>query len=166
TFSGFSGSIGATYNFSDKLSLKAYISRGFRAPNISEISANGVHPGTNIYQIGNPDFKPEFSLQEDIGIVYSTKYAVIELNLFNNFINNYIYNQKLISVNGQDSVIVPGNSTFKFQSSRANLYGGELSIDLHPFKNIHFENSFSLVNAINKGQSGKAVADSEKYLPF
>ncbi|MBV9986120.1 MAG: TonB-dependent receptor, partial [Chitinophagaceae bacterium] len=50
TFSGFTGSLGATYNFSDAFSMKANISRGFRAPNISEISANGVHPGTNIYQ--------------------------------------------------------------------------------------------------------------------
>lgn len=166
TFSGMSGSIGATYNFSDQISVKTNISRGFRAPNISEISANCVHPGTNIYQIGNDNFKPEFSLQEDIGIVYSTKYAVIELNIFNNFINNYIYNQKLIGVNGKDSVIVPGNSTFKFQASRANLYGGELSIDLHPFKNIHFENSISVVYAENKGIVGKAVADTEKYLPF
>ncbi len=166
TFSGLSGSIGATYNFSDQVSVKANISRAFRAPNISEISANGVHPGTNIYQIGNDNFKPEFSLQEDIGIVYSTKYALIELNIFNNFINNYIYNQKLIGVNGKDSVIVPGNATFKFQASRANLYGGELSIDLHPFKNIHFENSLSAVYAENKGIVGKVIADSEKYLPF
>ena len=51
----------------DKFSFKANIARGFRAPNISEISANGVHPGTNIYQLGNPNFKPEFSFQEDAG---------------------------------------------------------------------------------------------------
>ena len=168
TFSGVSGSIGATYNFSDKVSVKANISRGFRAPNIAEISANGVHPGTNFYQIGNDNFKPEFSLQQDIGFVFSSKFAVIELNLFNNFINNYIYNQKLIGVNGADSV-VPGSGvpqTFKFQSSNANLYGGELSIDLHPLKDIHFENSLSVVYAQNKGVAGKAVADTEKYLPF
>ena len=166
TFSGASGSIGATYNFNEKLSLKANVARGFRAPNISEISANGVHPGTNIYQIGNDNFKPEFSLQEDIGFVFSSKYAVIQLSLFNNFINNYIYNQKLNGVNGQDSVIVAGNQTFKFQSSRANLFGGELNIDLHPYKSVHFENSLSVVYGNNKGVKGKSVADSEKYLPF
>lgn len=166
TFSGFSASIGATYNFNEKFSLKANVARGFRAPNISEISANGVHPGTNIYQIGNDNFKPEFSLQEDIGLVYSSKYAVLQFSLFNNFINNYIYNQKLIGVNGQDSVIVTGNQTFKFQSSRANLFGGELSIDLHPYKVLHFENSLSVVYGENKGMKGNSVADSEKYLPF
>jgi iron complex outermembrane recepter protein len=79
-FTGISGSVGATYNFTDKFSLKANISRGYRAPNISEISANGIHPGTFLYQIGNPDFKPEFSLQEDLGLTYSSKYLVLNFS--------------------------------------------------------------------------------------
>lgn len=166
-FTGISGSLGGTYNFTDKFSVKANISRGFRSPNISEISANGIHPGTNIYQIGSSDFRPEFSLQEDIGAVYSSKFAVIELNLFNNFINNYIYNKRLLTKGGQDSVIVPGNMTYKFEQLRANLYGGELSVDLHPFKGIHFENSLSVVYALNKGENhhNYNVPDSERYLP-
>ena len=166
TFSGISGSIGGTYNFSDAFSMKANIARGFRSPNISEISANGVHPGTNIYQLGNDHFDPEFNLQEDLGFVFSSRYAVIQLNLFNNFISNYIYNQKLSGVNGQDSVIVPGNETFQFKASRANLYGGELNIDLHPIKSLHFENSLSVVYAENKGTGTGKVSDSTRYLPM
>lgn len=165
-FSGFSGSIGATYNFSEKFSVKVNLARGYRAPNIAELSANGVHPGTNIYQIGSDQLKPEFSLQQDVGFVFSSKYAVIQLSVFNNTIDNYIYNQKLLGANGQDSVLVPGNQTFKFVATKANLWGGEFSVDLHPIKPLHFENSVSVVNAINKGNSGIAVADSEKYLPF
>lgn len=166
TFSGASGSIGATYNFNDKLSVKVNISRGYRAPNISEISANGVHPGTNIYQIGNPDFKPEFSLQEDIGFAYTSKFAVISFSVFNNVISNYIFNQRLLSVAGGDSVIVAGNQTYKFQQGKANLYGGELSIDIHPVKSLHFENSISAVYGLNKDVDPKLQSDSNKYLPF
>ncbi len=165
TFSGASGSIGATYNFSDQFSAKANIARGFRAPNIAEISANGVHPGTNIYQVGNPDFKPEFSLQEDIGMVYSSHYVVAELDLFNNFISNYIYNQRVATVTGGDSSIGP-NQVFQFQAGRARLYGGEASIDIHPVKMLHFENSLSVVYGDNKGVPGKTVSDSAKYLPY
>ncbi|MDB5211125.1 MAG: TonB-dependent receptor, partial [Sediminibacterium sp.] len=166
SFSGASGSLGATYNFTEQFSVKANLARGYRAPNIAEISANGVHPGTNIYQIGNDNFNPEFNLQEDIGFVFSSRYAVIQLNLFNNFISNYIYNQKLIGANGSDSVIVAGNQTFKFQQGRANLYGGELNIDLHPVKSLHFENSISVVYGDNKGLAGTKVDDDAKYLPF
>jgi iron complex outermembrane receptor protein len=164
-FAGVSGSAGATYNFTDRFSVKANISRGYRAPNISEISANGVHPGTGFFQIGNPDFKPEFSLQEDIGAAYSSKYIIIDFSIFNNEISNYIYNQKLQSVNGGDSILqsVPA---YKFQQGKAQLYGGELSVDIHPIKQLHFENSFSSVYALNRGIPSKLLTDSNKYLPF
>jgi iron complex outermembrane receptor protein len=166
TFSGFSGSIGATYNFSERFALKANISRGYRAPNIAEISANGVHPGTNIYQIGNSDFQPEFSLQEDIGLAYIAKQIVINFSVFNNVISNYIFNQRLLSYTGSDSVIVSGNQTYKFQQGKAQLYGGELSIDVHPVKALHFENSISVVYGLNKGVDPRLLSDSNKYLPF
>jgi len=165
TFSGWSGSLGATYNFTEKFSVKANVARGFRSPNISEISANGVHPGTKIYQLGNPDFKPEFSLQEDIGFVYSSRYVVATLDLFNNFITNYIYNKRVTASDGTDTLF-QGNEVFQFVSSRAQLYGGEASIDIHPIKALHFENSLSIVYGNNKGEQGKAVGKDSRYLPY
>lgn len=166
TFSGATGSIGATYNFTDKFAVKANLSRGFRAPNIAEISANGVHPGTNIFQIGNEAFKPEFSLQEDLGFSYSSQHVVVDLSLFNSTISNYIFNQKLVKADGADSTDGSGNTFFKFQQGKANLYGGELSVDIHPVKSLHFENSFSVVYGLNKGIDPKQQSDSNKYLPF
>ncbi|MGN6530583.1 MAG: TonB-dependent receptor [Ginsengibacter sp.] len=169
TFSGASGSLGFSYKINNQFSMKANIGRGYRAPNISEISSNGVHPGTNMYQIGNMNFKPEFSLQEDLGVEFNSTHVTINADVFNNTIQNYIYNQKLINSQGQDSVIVPGNQTFKFVAARANLYGGELSIDIHPhpWDWLHFENSLSMVYAVNKGVPGEGkVSDSAKYLPF
>ena len=164
-FSGFSGSVGATYNFSEHLSVKANIGRGYRAPNIAEISANGVHPGTNIYQLGNADFKSEFSWQEDIGILYSEKTFIATLDLFNNNIENYIYNQKLTNPDGSDLILVKGSQTFQFEAARAHLFGGECSLNLHPWKSVHFDNSISLVYGDNKGVFGKPISDSARYLP-
>lgn len=169
TFSGGSGSFGMSYKINDQFSVKANIGRGYRAPNISEISANGVHPGTNMYQIGNLNFKPEFNLQEDFGVEFNSTHVTINADAFNNNIQNYIYNEKLESKLGGDSIIVPGNQTFKFVASRANLYGGELSIDIHPhpWDWLHFENSLSVVYAVNKGVPGEGkISDSSKYLPF
>ena len=169
TFSGMSGSIGLSYKFNDQFSMKANLGRGYRAPNVSEISANGVHPGTNIYQIGNLNFKPEFSLQEDLGATFNSTHVSINADIFNNTIQNYIYNEKLQNAAGQDSVIVPGNQTFKFVAARAQLYGGELSIDVHPhpWDWLHFENSLSVVYGVNKGVPGEGkIPDSAKYLPF
>lgn len=166
TFAGISGSAGFTYNATDNFSFKTNIARGFRAPNISEISSNGVHPGTNFYQLGNPNFKPEFSLQEDIGFVYTTKQVSASLSLFNNVIQNYIYNQKLVNPDGTDFIIVPGNQTFQFLAAKAHLYGGEAILDIHPIKELHFENSLSIVYGDNKGVKGKPFNPDAKYLPF
>ena len=161
-FSGVSGSVGLTYNFSKELSLKFNVARGYRAPNVLEITANGVHPGTNIYQIGNPNFNPELSIQEDFGITYASSTISVSLSLFNNHIDNYIFNEKLNSFKGGDSTIVAGNQTFKFQQGNANLYGGEFTLDIHPLPELHFENSLSVVY----GNSSGSVTDSTRFLPF
>jgi iron complex outermembrane recepter protein len=165
TFAGMSGSLGLSYRFSDKFTTKANIGRGYRSPNISEISANGIHPGTNSFQKGNLNFKPEFNWQDDIGVNYTSQHITIDASIFNNDIQNYIYNQKVSSSSNQNTVI----DTFQFQAAKAHLYGGELSIDIHPhpWDWLHFENSLSLVYGNNEGVNGQTKpSDSAKYLPF
>ena len=127
-----------------------------------------MHPGTLIYQIGNTAFKPEFSLQEDFGISYTSNHVSGNVEVFNNNISNYIFNQKLLNRNGTDSIIVKGNQTFKFQQAQAQLYGGEASLDIHPHPLdwLHFENSISVIYTLNKGGNGVHLNDSNKYLPF
>src|ERR1039457_3502678 len=49
---------------------KKNIAREFRAPNVADISANRVNHDQLIYQSSNTGCKPEFSLQEDVGISY------------------------------------------------------------------------------------------------
>jgi iron complex outermembrane receptor protein len=171
TFSGFSGSFGGTYSFSEKLTAKANIGRGYRAPNISEISAKGIHPGTGFLQLGDANFKPEFNLQEDLGIFFETKHVSGSAEVFNNIISNYIYNEKLQSLAGGDSLFEQNGNfypVFKFRQTKAQLYGGELSLDIHPHPLdwLHFENSASLIYAANLGGNGSHITDSTRYLPF
>lgn len=167
-FAGLSGSLGFSYRFDDRWNFKLNVARGYRAPNISEISSNGIHAGSQIYQLGNVDFKPEFSFQQDIGATFTSKHVTVTSDLFNNLIQNYIFNTKLVTAGGQDSVIVPGYETFRYTASRAHLWGGEFSVDVHPHPLdwLHFENSLSFVLARNLGTAGHAISDDEKYLPF
>lgn len=171
TFSGFSGSVGFTYILNDKFSVKLNVARGYRAPNISEISAKGVHPGTGFEQLGNDNFKPEFSLQEDLGFIFDNEHISAAVSVFNNVIDNYIYNEKLLSLNGGDSIYSEsGNAypVFKFRQTKAQLYGGEFNFDIHPhpFDWLHFENTASLIYAVNLGGVGAHITDSTKYLPY
>ncbi len=164
TFSGFNGSFGGAYNFSDHFLLKANIARGFRAPSIAELSANGPDPGSQIYHVGNPDFKPEFSTQEDIGAFLTLPNVSFSVELFNNNIQNYIFQEQELNADGSP-VLTQGYNTFTYVQSKARINGGEFSLDIHPIKWLHFENSLALTYGQNLGTGGK-VPDSLKYLPF
>ena len=161
-FQGFSGSIGATYQFSEQVFAKLNLSKGFRTPNIAEISANGVHEGTVNYIIGVPTLKAESSWQWDFALGVNSHYITAELDLFSNKINNYIYLEKLSRSMGGDS-LTDGYATYKYTSGDAHLYGSELSIDVHPapIDWLHFENGFSWVRAVQADQP-----DSTRNLPF
>ncbi|MEO8821674.1 MAG: TonB-dependent receptor, partial [Ginsengibacter sp.] len=172
-FSGPSGSLGGTYNFSDKFLLKANLASGFRAPSISELSANGADPGSQIFHVGNSDFKPEFSVQGDFGAFLTLKNVSASLELFDNQINHYIFQQQILDANGNpERVNSDGSSNpngiyskFTYVQSKARIDGGEFSIDIHPIPMIHFQNSLSVIYGTNLG-TGSSVPDSLKYLPF
>ena len=165
SFAGYSGSFGGTYNFSDQFLIKANIARGFRAPSIAELSANGPDPGSQIYHVGNANFKPEFSLQEDAGAFLTLPYVSASVEVFNNSIQNYIFQQQVLDANGAP-VIMQGYKEFTYVQSKAKIYGGEFYLDIHPVKWLHFANSLTLTYGENKGTAGKNIADSMKYLPF
>lgn len=162
TFSGISASIGATYQFSESVYAKLNIAKGYRAPNISELGANGEHEGTGRYEIGDANLKAESSLQYDLAFGLNTEHITMEVDAFHNTIDKFIFLQKLNSVNGGDS-ITNGANTFEFVQGNATLLGGEITIDIHPHPIhwLHFENSFSYIEATQKNQP-----DSLKHLPF
>jgi iron complex outermembrane recepter protein len=164
-YRNYSGSIGATYDITSKLSVKTNFSRGFRAPNIAELGSNGRHEGTFRYEYGNNHLKAETSLQADAGISYTSPHITLEANVFNNSIQNYIYAVRLRSKSGSDSIVDPAEPVpaYQYGQNNANLSGGEWVIDIHPhpFDWLHFENAFSIVRGRNRNQP-----DSGKYLPF
>lgn len=161
-FTGLSGSIGATWQISKVFFSKFNLSRGFRAPNISELGSYGVHEGTLRFEIGDPDLLAEKSIQVDFALGLSSEHISAELDVFSNSLQNYIFSRKLSGVAGHDS-LTEGVETFKFVTGNARLQGGEFRIDLHPhpFDWIHFENSISLVRAEQNEQP-----DSMRYLPM
>ncbi|MFZ6012883.1 MAG: TonB-dependent receptor [Bacteroidota bacterium] len=166
SFANISASAGTTYQFSQTITAKANISRGFRAPNISELASNGRHEGSLRYEYGSYALKPENSWQFDISTLVNTDHLSAEVSVFQNNINHYIFVEKLLSSTGTDSIPDPSDPVpaYQYTQGRAQLTGGEVFFDLHPHPLdwLHFENSFSTVYAVNKSQS----ADSAKYLPF
>lgn len=146
-FSHVSGALGYTHEFNDAFSFKANAGSAFRAPNIAELSSNGVHEGVFRYEIGNPDLKPEQSYQFDASFDYQNQYVNASLGGFANIIDNYIY----YNTNG-DNKLVNGREypVYNFVQDNAFLRGIEASLTLHPVSFIHFENSFAYTRATNR----------------
>jgi iron complex outermembrane receptor protein len=165
TFQNYSGSLGAAYSVSDRLTVKANIARGFRAPNIAELGANGVHEGTIRYEVGQPGLKAETSLQVDAGVSYVTDHVRFSVDAFENSISNYIFARRVLNQAGTDSLVSTGPDIglFNYVQGQARLLGGEATLDFHPHPLdwLHFENSFSMVRARQLG-----VAEDQQFLPF
>lgn len=155
SFNGVTGSIGAVYAVNDKMNVRVNMARGFRSPNLSELASNGVHEGTVQYELGNHRLDPEYSWQGDIGWDYTSSLLSASLSLFANYIDNYIFTQKL------EDVKTEGYDTYQYVQGDARILGGEATVDLHPVERMHFANTFSYVNSVQLHQPKES-----KYLPY
>ena len=155
SFNGVTGSIGAVYAVNDKMNVRVNMARGFRSPNLSELASNGVHEGTVQYELGNHRLDPEYSWQGDIGWDYTSSLLSASLSLFANYIDNYIFTQKL------EDVKTEGYDTYQYVQGDARILGGEATVDLHPVERLHFANTFSYVNSVQLHQPKES-----KYLPY
>lgn len=167
-FNGISLSLGSTFAFSNSVSLKANIARGYRAPSIPEFSSNGLDPGAHIIYLGNRNFNPEFSLQEDFGIDVNAKDFNSTLSIFNNNISDYIFLSQLVDANNNPIVDAQGNKTYQYQQSKAQLYGLEATFGLHPeaWRGFEFTNSLALTYGFNKSDVFKGSGLQGSYLPL
>ena len=161
-YSGVSGSLGLSYQLDKNSTLKLNFSRGFRAPNIAELASNGVHEGTFRYEIGDHHLKSETSHQIDLAYFLDSDHVTFEFTPFVNFISNYIFTEKMQDAAGNE-LLIDDAPAFKFTQGNAQLFGGEIFIDVHPhpFDWLHLENSFSFVRATQSNRP-----ENEKYLPY
>ncbi|MGV8947347.1 MAG: TonB-dependent receptor [Lutibacter sp.] len=152
SYNSFNASLGYKTDLSENLIARLNLASGFRAPNLAELTSNGVHEGTNRYEIGNSDLKTEQNIQADLNIEYNTNHFEFFVNGFYNHINNYIYT----SPTGE---ILEGYNVYKYIQNDAKLYGGEIGVHFHPHPLdwLHFKSSFETVTG--KKQQGD-------YLPL
>jgi iron complex outermembrane receptor protein len=144
-FSGISASLGAVRPLGEHFTFRANVARGFRAPNLAELGSNGEHEGTFRYELGNKGLKPEYSLQGDLGLDFSSKNVSVQSALFVSRIDNYIFAARNGNVSDE------GLPVYAFQSGLARLAGGEIGIDIHPVHQLHLSSAFSCVYAREKG---------------
>jgi iron complex outermembrane receptor protein len=152
SFDSFNASLGYKTNLAKDLTLRLNVASGFRAPNLAELTSNGVHEGTNRYEVGNSDLKTEQNLQTDVNLEYKNSHVEFFVNGFYNHVNNYIYTSPT-------GVVINDNAVFDYIQNDAKLFGGEIGLHFHPHPLdwLHYETSFETVTG--KKQNGD-------YLPL
>jgi iron complex outermembrane receptor protein len=152
SFDSFNASLGYKTNLAQNVTMRLNVASGFRAPNLAELTSNGVHEGTNRYEVGNENLKTEQNVQTDLNLEYNNSHFEFFVNGFYNHINNYIYTSPA-------GFILANNDVFKYIQDNAKLYGGEIGLHFHPHPLdwLHYETSFETVTG--KKQDGD-------YLPL
>ena len=146
-YTSFNAALGGKYNFSETFTGRLNLASGFRAPNLAELTSNGVHEGTGRYEIGNSDLNNEQSFQTDLAFEYRSEHFEAFANGFYNSINNYIY------INPTDDFI-EDDPVFNYVQNGAKLFGGEIGFHLHPHPLdwLHWESSFeTVIGKLNDG---------------
>ncbi len=118
-FSNFNGSVGIKRDFENS-TLRFNISSGYRAPNLIELFADGVHHGTFRYYRGNLNLVAEKSFQTDISFDINNDDSSVSFDLFYNDISDYIYLSP--SSDRED-----GFAVYDYMQQDSKLYGGEIS---------------------------------------
>lgn len=139
-FESINASFGFKTEITEKITSRINVATGFRAPNLSELSSNGVHEGSNRYEIGNVNLKNEQNFQIDLNVDYNAEHFDFFANGFYNHINNYIF----ISPNGNT---IDDNFVYDYLQNNAVLYGGETGIHLHLHEIdwLHMTSSYEMV---------------------
>lgn len=120
-YNNLAASIGLSVPVAHDVSLTANVSRGFRAPTVEELFANGFHAAVGTFDVGNPALKPEQSTGFETGLRAQSGSTFAQLNAYYNLIDRYI---RPVAVSSQvvDGTPVP---LVHYAQSNAALYGVE-----------------------------------------
>lgn len=103
TYKPLSGSASALWDITDQHQVSLAFTHSQRAPQIQELFSNGVHEATHSYELGNAGLNKELSNNLDLGYRYNADWMAAELNLFHNWVNDYIYQQRTGSLFNEDA---------------------------------------------------------------
>lgn len=159
---GFSGSIGASLQIPHNFYTKINFAKSYRAPSIQELNSNALNLGSNAYILGYPNLKAEQGYEADIAFGNNSKDENFEVDGFYNFINNFIFQDRLAGSNGGDSLL-QGFPVFQYKANTSVLTGVSAYFNIHPSGVSWFEwkNGFTCIYSFMPHQT-----DSTQHVPL
>ncbi|NCG35765.1 MAG: TonB-dependent receptor [Dehalococcoidales bacterium] len=144
-FSNTSFSSGIYYKFLDNI-LRFTYSGSYRAPHFSELFSNGVHHGTNRFEVGNENLRIEYADQFELKYHWANEHFGFVINPFLQNISDFI------SIVPADTLIDSYRVYNYEQYNNVEIKGVEMNLHYHPHKlhNLHIEQSYTFLPTKNK----------------
>lgn len=113
---------------------------GFRAPNLAELTSNGVHEGTNRYEVGNSNLKTEQNVQADLNLECKTDH-------FEFFRKRILQSHQQLYLHFGNGAMISALAIFDYNEITPNYTEAKLDCIFHPHPLdwLHFETSFETV---------------------
>jgi iron complex outermembrane receptor protein len=146
TYNNFTGSLGAGYNFTEKILFNINLGTAWRPPSVNELFSQGVHQSAASYEKGTPGLKAEQSYTLSGTWRYEGKKLFGELNLYDNLINHYIYLKPDLSFVHTSRGAYP---SFTYTAANAIFRGIDMNIRYTISNPVTFLSKSSLVWARN-----------------
>jgi iron complex outermembrane receptor protein len=132
---------GIIYQFDDQWSLSSNFGSAWRPPGVNEQYSDGVHHGTAQYELGDRNLGIERSYNIDLTLRNAGPRSFLQLSVYNNFIDEFIYLQPgtepVLTIRGSfplfryratDTIMRGFDAVYEYQLSSAIRLGTSLSI--------------------------------------
>ncbi|MBK7882795.1 MAG: TonB-dependent receptor [Chitinophagaceae bacterium] len=149
-FSTIASSFNTIYKPNHQWQLNFNLSLASRAPHVNELLSDGIHHGTATYEEGDIFLKPEQSVNIAAAASWhnTAKTFFIDINIYNNDINNFIYQQPV-----PDEPVLTIAGAFpkiEYRQTNAVLRGVDMSANVAIIKPLFWNARLSILRATNK----------------
>ena len=149
---GLSGSLGLKYHWTTNFENHLIVARAFRAPSPNELFSNGVHHGAGAYELGDPFLKGETAYNVSLNSLYRTEQLEIEIGLYNNNIQHFIYLKPLMD-QGEPIFITTVRGSFPaftYEQIDASFKGMDGQVSYHISDAWSLQQKTSIVRAYDE----------------
>ncbi|OSP47016.1 ligand-gated channel protein [Vibrio cholerae] len=166
--SHFSPRVYGVWNLDPAWTVKGGVSTGFRAPQLREVTPDWgqVSRGGNIY--GNPDLKPETSVNKELSLMYSAGSGLAaSLTAFHND-----FKDKITRVACPTNICTDGANqwgaapTYRVNIDEAETYGAEATLSLPITESVELSSSYTYTHSEQKSGNfaGRPLLQLPKHL--
>jgi iron complex outermembrane recepter protein len=150
SFNNLSANIGVTHKFTNSLRFTTNISTAWRAPQVNELYANGLHHGAARIEKGNPNLTPERANNLSANLLFTNSKWDVDAGIYLKQIDGFIFLEPTFP---PELTIRGAFPSFRYNQTNARLHGFDVSTQYNA--DAHWSTSLkaSILRAWNKNSN-------------